>query len=297
MMIAGFAFAVFQQSVDPMNLPIGLKGSVAARIDQITNCTNGKSVSLDEVVKAAEGRRFVFVGEEHDNPDAHRWQESVIEALHQAGRDVVIGLEMYQRPKQAYLDNWILKRYSEEQFLTESDWKGQWGLPFELYQPIFDYAKQNGIRIAALNVPRDWVRIVSRTGFDSLPDDVKAQLPKLYLDDADHKKIFQALIGEGHPGGSMDAMYRGQVLWDEAMADSALAYFEHRYTTPRTVMVILAGNGHVMYRRGINFRIKRRTGEDGVTLVTVSIKKPESHTMVSAGIADFVIGIHQTAQH
>ncbi|MER3465802.1 MAG: hypothetical protein C4340_00885, partial [Armatimonadota bacterium] len=58
-----------------------------------------------------------------------------------------------------------------------------------------------------------------------------------------------------------------------------------------TVLVVLAGNGHVLYRQGINYRIERRTGERGVTVVTVGMEGGALTRRVSADVGDYVIGI------
>ena len=78
-------------------------------------------------------------------------------------------------------------------------------------------------------------------------------------------------------------MYAAQVLWDEAMADSALKYRAARPQPSNALFVVLAGAGHVMYKQGINWRIARRAGLDGVTVVMV-----DAPGKVARGIADFV---------
>lgn len=289
-MLVELLLTALQTPVDPYQLEFNTKAKVNVSLNRVTDTSTGKYVTLDDIARAADGKHFVYVGEEHDNPDAHRWQALIIRALHERGRDVIIGLEMYQRPKQQFLDYWTLGRFTEEQFLQESDWKNQWGFAWELYQPIFLYAKEQRLRMVALNVPRDWVRAVSRSGVQALPEEALAQLPELFLGNENHRKLFEALLGGGHPGPSLDGMYRGQVLWDEAMADTMLRYMSERYTTDRTVFVVVAGNGHVMYNQGINYRIERRTQQRGINVVTVSTSTDKPTIRVSADLGDYLIG-------
>jgi hypothetical protein len=56
------------------------------------------------------------------------------------------------------------------------------------------------------------------------------------------------------------------------------------HPSPRTVMVVIAGSGHVMYRQGINWRVKNRTGDAGITVVMGSEEKARE---VSTGLGDF----------
>lgn len=91
-------------------------------------------------------------------------------------------------------------------------------------------------------------------------------------------------------GPQGDNIYAAQCLWDEGMADSALKYVARRYGSvenmpKNTVFVIVAGMGHGLYKQGINWRIKTRTGKDTLTLINVEAEKESS---VSRGLADFV---------
>ncbi|MGI8923478.1 MAG: ChaN family lipoprotein [Fimbriimonadales bacterium] len=280
--------------IDVYNLPIGKPGHIELRVNLVLNTRDGNSATLKDIVDAARGKRFVFVGESHDNPDAHRWQADIIEALSDAGRSVIVGMEMYTRPKQHFMNLWTLGKLSEEDFIERSDWKGQWGFDYALYRPIFDVVNSRRLRLVGLNIPRDWVRAVGRGGYDALPDDAKKELPSLYMDNKEHRLVFDALMG-GHPIASPN-VYAAQVLWDEGMADTAIKYLMKTSVTDNTVFVVIAGNGHTMYGQGINYRIKRRTGLDGVTVATVDIPKDKQSLKVARGIGDFVIGVTSTQQ-
>lgn len=284
--MTAFALGLVAQGAEPdaLSLPIGTPGAVQALPNQIVATRSGKAVTLDDLAAAADGTRWVYVGESHDNADHHKMQAAVIDALIKRGRNVVVGFEMFTRPVQQNLNGWTLGWYTDEEFVAKSDWKTQWGFDYALYKPIFDTIKANRLPMVALNVPRDWVRTASRQGYDALPADAKSQLPEMFLGNKDHRSIFEAMVG-GHAGGAVDGMYRGQVMWDEGMADSALKYMDEYPRSPKTVMVVVAGSGHVMYEQGINWRIERRTKENGVTLVMIDGTESRK---VSKGLADFV---------
>ena len=255
---------------------------------QIKDMSNDHIAGIDNIVKAANGKRFVFLGESHTNPEHHKFQAHVIEAFARSGRTVIVGFEMFQRPKQSALNPWTMGMWSEEQFLTETDWKHQWGYDFALYRPIFEVTREYKIPMVALNIPRDWVRAVGRSGFSGLTEEQRRELPTpLGTYNPVHRQIFTAMIGSAHPmtGTSADNMYSGQVLWDEAMADSALKYLDAHSFGSDPVFIVIAGSGHVMYGQGINWRIFKRTGEKGVTVVMVDGDKPVT---VSRGLGDFV---------
>lgn len=280
--IAGIAFA---QSLDPLLLPIGRSGVAEVEEGTIVELRSGRRAQVADIVRAAEGKRFVYLGESHDNPRHHRLQAEVVEALAESGRDVIVGFEMFTRPMQSALDPWTLGWWSEDEFVERSNWKGQWGFDFALYRPIFEATRKHRLRMVALNVPREWVRAVARGGPSALPEVAKSEVPELNLGNRDHRRVFDTLMG-GHPAAGVQGenMYAAQVLWDTAMADSALRYLASRPTTSKTVMVVIAGSGHVMYGQGINYRVWQRTGESGVTLVMVGTP---GVAKVSRGLADF----------
>lgn len=285
--LLGFA-SLLAGDVDPMNLPLGpRKGSIEISAGQIVDTRTQKQASAEDIAKAAEGCRFVYLGESHTNADHHKLQAAVIEALARRGRDVIVGFEMFTRPRQQDLNAWTLGWQSEAEFIQQSGWKTEWGFDFNLYKPIFDATKRLHLPMVALNVPRDWVKTVGRQGLKGLNQQQLDQLPK-EIDTGwkDHKQFFEAMIG-GHPmaGPMGDNMYAAQVLWDTGMADSALKYWDRTPRNTKTVIVIIAGVGHTAYGICINGRIAKRTGEKGIT---VSMVETDAKTTVSRGLGDFV---------
>jgi uncharacterized iron-regulated protein len=272
------------QGVDPMNLGLGF--STEAPIGTIFDLRMERTATLADVAKAADGKRWVFLGENHATTEHQNMEAAVIEALVKRKRKVIVGLEMLTRPTQSTLDEWIQTNIAEDAFLTKIDWKKQWGFDFKFYRPVFEVSRKYKLPMVALNVPRDWVRQVGRKGFDGLTAEQKAELPaSMSLDNADHRAVFTALMG-GHPmtGPQGDNVYAAQVLWDEGMADTALKAREKG--DKNAVFVVIAGSGHIMYNQGINYRIKKRTNETGVTLTMGQAPGPTS--MVSRGLGDFV---------
>ncbi|MCX7799135.1 MAG: ChaN family lipoprotein [Fimbriimonadales bacterium] len=279
------AAAMVQGPSDPLRLPIGPPGFVRVEPGSLVDASSGKPASMDDLVRAAQDRRFVLLGESHDDAAHHRFQAEAIQALVKAGRNVIVGLEMFTRPVQDRLHAWTLGWRTEDEFLRESEWKTQWGFDFALYRPIFEVVRSNRLPMVALNVPRDWVRAVGRGGLAALTAEQRAELPSdIDLGWKDHRRLFEAMMG-GHPltGSQGENVYAAQVLWDVGMADTALKFMERWGRSSNAVMVILAGSGHVMYNQGINGRIRARTGEPVLSVVMIG-----RGGEVSRGLGDFV---------
>ncbi|MFI5386399.1 MAG: ChaN family lipoprotein [Fimbriimonadales bacterium] len=288
MLLTGPAlYLALQAQTDPNRLPIGQKGEATVPVGQIYDLNHQRRSTVQDIVEAAKGKRFVYLGENHATTDHQQMEAEVIAALVGSGRHVVVGMEMYQRPKQSWLDQWSNGSVSETDFLEQSDWKGQWGFDFSFYRPVFQVVRDNSLPLIGLNVPRDWVRAVGKQGFAGLPDDAKADLPpNMDLGNKDHRAMFDALIGGGgHPMAGMENMYAAQVLWDEAMSDTAIKYLDKAPKDSKTVFVVIAGSGHVEYKQGINWRVAKRKAGDGITVVMVQSNEPAT---VSRGLGDFV---------
>ena len=272
---------------NPYQLPIGTPGTMQVRTGEIVRGTNGRKVAMRDVVRAAENVRYILLGESHDHPEHHQMQADVISALAKSGRDVVVGFEMFTRPNQPNLYGWSLGWGSEDDFIQESNWKKEWGFDFGIYRPVFQAVRQHRLPMVALNVPRDWVRTVGRGGYGALTDAQRAELPTgMSLENREHRSVFESLMG-GHPleGTRGENMYAAQVLWDEGMADSALKWMARRAPNPKSIMVILAGSGHVMYGQGINARLLRQQGEKSVSVVMIEGDEPST---VRRGLGYFV---------
>lgn len=271
------------QDIDPYGLDIGAPGKVRVGLGY-TDTTSGKASSVEDIAKAADGLRFVFVGESHNSPDHHKAQADIIRALVKRGRDVTVGFEMFTRDNQPNINGWTLGWWSDEEFQIRSDWKKQWGYPYPLYKPIFDAVKEHGLPMVALNVPRDWVRQVGRTGPSAITPERQPWVPKLDLTNTQHRAVFNSLMG-GHPMPGIDNIYAAQVTWDTGMAQSALDSMAGS-RNKRRVMVVCAGSGHVMYGQGINWRVTQQTRERVLNVVGIDGDKPRE---VSRGLGDYVL--------
>ena len=145
------------------------------------------------------------------------------------------------------------------------------------------YALEHQIPIVALNASRELTMALSKSGFDDLSDELKTQLPSSYdWSDKTYEKRLRKSY-EAHPNysGKFEDFLRGQLTWDESMAERAAQYLQQH---PEMRMLILAGSGHIAYGSGIPNRIKRR-----INVEQYSILVSEDHMPMSGNIADFLV--------
>lgn len=272
-------------------------------LDGITDAGTGEVLAPSELAPRLSGVRLLLVGESHTNADFHQIQLRVIEELYRAGRPLLIGLEMYPYTEQRYLDQWIDGLLTEEGFVRLSRWYRNWGYNWGYYRDIFLFARDRGIRMFAVNAPREAIAAVREKGFDALSPEEAAFLPR-QVDTAsqDHRALIRSFFGGDDPlhGGmspeQFEAMYTAQSTWDAAMGHNAVkALREHG--VPGSVMVVLAGSGHVAYGLGIQRQVapgfEKEFGGRIAVLVPVPVRDEDGDPVdkVQASYADFVWGV------
>jgi uncharacterized iron-regulated protein len=200
-----------------------------------------KELLMAQALAKLKKNRIILVGERHSNRRHHRAQLSVIQALNEAGLQVVIGLEMFRKDNQPALDRWISGDIDEKSF--EKIYYDNWNFPWKAYRKIFEYSRDHKIPMIGLNVPREITRQVSREGFNSLSQEQKGKLAEVScIVDQDYMNYIRKAFG-GHAHGQLNFIYfcEAQLVWDSAMAVYSLDYLNRN---PDAIVVILTGTGH-----------------------------------------------------
>ncbi len=216
--------------------------------------------TLEDVIEGVSGKKIVYVGEYHDQYAHHEVELEVIKGLYQKDSKIAIGMEMFQKPFQKVIDDYIAGAIDEREFLKKTEYFKRWGYDYTLYKPILDFARDEKIPVVALNIRREIVDKVSKSGLDSLTEEEKKEVPQgMDLSDNKYrdrlKKAFNRHKGSGEK--NFDFFYQAQILWDESMA---LSVDEFLKKNPDYRMVVLAGSGHLSYGSGIPKRAFRRNG-------------------------------------
>ncbi len=242
-------------------------------------------MSLPEVLPRVSGKRIVYVGEYHDRFSNHAVELEVIKALHRKSKKIAIGMEMFQRPFQKVLDEYIAGTIDERAMLKGTEYFKRWGFDYNLYRPVLTYAREQKIPVIALNIRNEIVDKVSKGGIDSLSAEEKKEIPaKMDLSDEDYKKRLHEVFDK-HKGLKMntfDFFYQSQILWDESMSQSIDDLLKRRPDLQKDgQVVVIAGSGHLSFGSGIPKRTFKRNGMDyAIVLNDIDIKKD---------VADYII--------
>ncbi len=226
--------------------------------------TPDRLLRTDEVVSHIREADVVLLGERHDLKDHHRWQLHTLGALQGQPGLKAVGFEMFNRPHQPALDQWIEGEMGERDLLRQTEWHATWGFPPALYTPLFHFTRLHRMPTVALNVERGLVRRIREEGWANVPEDERYGIG----DPAPATEGYEerlAGVYAGHPEteNGLEGFMRAQLFWDRAMAEG-LADAAERFGTPVAGIV---GRGHAMYGYGIPHQLNDLGIENVVVLL------------------------------
>ncbi|QPJ64906.1 MAG: PDZ domain-containing protein [Candidatus Nitrohelix vancouverensis] len=279
---------VFAREAQPEEFAVPNQGSPYIDLHEppvgsIHHLPTGIRVSQNQLIDALSGSRVIYIGETHDNTEAHRVQLEIIKALAQRG-PISVGVEMFRRSSKERLDSWNRGELSEQEFRRQ--FHEDWGGGYPLYQPIFEYLRERSIPLIGLKSSKD---TESRYREGSI-----GEFPEIDLHDPYHRAYSMSTFG-GH-SEKVEKPYRMLLLWEEAMAQTVAEFLKNDETGQRK-LIVLAGGFHVQYGFGIPKRAFRRVPHAYSIVLPEVIEVPEElkdremtieHVSIPLYAADYV---------
>ncbi len=227
--------------------------------------------SITAAVTETIDSQIFLVGEHHDNPRHHAHELELIREIHEkAEKPLAIGLEMFETGYQEQLDEWVHGNLGLDDFIKI--YYANWDQPWSLYRDIFFYAREHGIHLIGLNIPRKIVHKVARSGYASLTAQDMSSLPAGLACDVtpEYESFIHKVFGwHNDTNESFTNFCEAQVLWDSVMAINLLKFNREN---PATKLVVLAGDGH-SWKPGIPRQISLRQD------LSMAIFLPESRKL------------------
>jgi uncharacterized iron-regulated protein len=211
----------------------------------------------------------------------------VVKALFERDHRLMVGMEMFQRPAQAALDEFVFGTIDEAELLRRTEYFTRWGWDYRYYRDVLLFAKQNGIPVIALNAPTEVRRKVGRSGIASLTPGERTQIAEEIDTTIEAHREFLKEMFDAHPMGNrkFEYFYEAQCVWEDTMAESAAVALEKR---PDHRMVVLVGGGHVRQRYGIPVRAERR-GAEPYSILLCTIDGPHIEEYLANDYADWLV--------
>ncbi|HEY9648350.1 MAG TPA: ChaN family lipoprotein, partial [Chroococcidiopsis sp.] len=261
---------------------------------QLVNPAEPETVyRLDTVIDDLAQATVVYLGETHDSQADHAAQLQIIEALYRRSHRLAIGMEMFQRPFQAALDQYLAGTISEAELRQRTEYDQRWGYAWANYAPILRFAKEHQIPLLALNTPTEVTQKVAQKGLSALTPNERRWIPPdadIDLSSQSYRQFLRPIYDEFHDGhgtaSGFENFFLSQVLWDETMAEAIARFLT---THPQHQVVVLAGQGHIVYGYGIPSRVARRQARRRFSQRLVLLNpSPLLHTDDTTGLADYL---------
>lgn len=247
--------------------------------------SKGKEVSYKKMLKQLNEQEMIFFGELHNNTISHWLQLELTRDLYALrGTQLVLGAEMFETDNQVIMNEYFLGFISQSNFEKEMR---MWSNYSTDYKPLVEFAKENGLRFVAANVPRRYASMVAREGLDRLAD-----LPA-------HSKIFLAPLPikvdmNVNCYKEMLEMGGGNKFFPQAqmIKDATMAHFMLENWSKGELALHFNGAFHSDNKEGIIYYVKQKMPNIKIGNITTveqdDIKKLEKENF---GKADFIIAV------
>ena len=292
---------------DPQQLAIGdparAQRQAPVVLDAVTDTATGELITDRDMAARLSAVSVLFMGEQHTDSNFHLAQLRTIQALHAAGRRVIIALEMFPWTQPPALAAWSRGKLTEQQFLDQSAWYETWSHHWGYYRDIFLFAHDNHLALVGINAPRDVVKTVRAKGLDGLDAAARARMPpSIDLTNTEHRQLFRAYfdpedaLHSKMPPEQLESLYQAQVTWDSAMGWNAGQALP-KPDDPRAIVVVLIGAGHVAYGLGAERQLKAHFKGRIASLIPVMVKAADGKPVstVSASYANYIWGVPYSA--
>ncbi len=248
--------------------PLDRDHSLVGRIVQLADREEITSARLADI---AATREFVLLGEKHDNPDHHRLQAWMIDALVARGRRPAVAMEMLDTDQAPVLAEYLKQRPRDAAGLGAAvGWKARGWPDWSIYAPIAETALQAGLPIVSADLTRAELRTVGRDGMAALAEPIRARLQRAPNLDAPQAASLAQELRDSHcgqlPDEALPRMANVQWARDAHMAAAML-------DSPSGA-VLIAGAGHVRRDRGVPWHLRHvAPGRSIVVLALVEVEE------------------------
>lgn len=248
---------------------------------------SGKEISYEKMVREISRGDILLFGELHNNPIAHWLQYEVTESLHRK-RELVLGAEMVEADNQEPLNDYLGGRITAKALDTLAR---LWPNHKTDYAPLVDFARENGLRFIATNIPRRYANLVFKKDFpalDSLTTQEKGWMAPLPIE------YDPALPGYAAMTGMMGNHTSETLPKAQAIKDATMAHFITANHPGGKLFIHFHGTYHSDNYEGILWYLKRtRPQLRAVTIATVSQADARKLDRENLRKADFILCVDE----
>jgi uncharacterized iron-regulated protein len=254
----------------------------------------GKKADYEDIVKAASKSDVAFFGEMHDNPVSHWLELELTKNLFAArGKDLILSAEMFETDNQILIDEYFTVIIKESSFESEVRlWKNY----ATDYKPLLNFAKENGLKFVASNIPRRYASVVSTGGFEALlkiPSEELRFIAPLPIDYDPELACYKDMLSMGSSiGGPMGGKVSENLPKAQAIKDATMAKSIANSWQKGQVVIHYNGSYHSDRHMGILWYLnKYNPSIKAITITSVLQDDIDKILDENKGLADFIIAI------
>jgi uncharacterized iron-regulated protein len=248
----------------------------------------GKKSDYEDIIKETSKSDFVFFGELHDNPIAHWLELELTKSLYAVkARNLMLAAEMFETDNQILIDEYFAGIIKESSFETEIR---KWSNYSTDYKPLLNFAKENGLKFVASNIPRRYAAVVATGGFEALEKisaDGKKFIPPLPVEYDPELPCYKDMLSMG---GDAKSHSSPNIPKAQAIKDATMAYSILKNWQKGKYVLHFNGSYHSDRHMGIIWYLKRNNPDVKVsTIATVLQDDINKLNNEFKGTADFII--------
>ncbi len=227
----------------------------------------GHEIGTTEMARGLAQADVVLFGELHGTAWIHRLQLELTREIFSLKKDgLVLGVEMFEADNQLILDEYLAGKILHRHLADEAKtWQG-----YETdYRPLVEFAREQGLRFIATNIPRRYANLVAREGL--------AALGRLSAEAARYMAPLPITVDLATPGyrelqkmGAAHGM--GMVpenfVAAQAVKDATMAHFIMQNRPAAGVLLHFNGDYHSRCCGGICWHLKQADPE--LSIVTIA---------------------------
>jgi len=229
-------------------------------VGTVWDVATGGALTPETLVARLAQRRYVLLGEKHDNPDHHRLQAWIVRELIAAGRRPAIAFEMFRADQADPIARHLAASPGDASGLGDAlEWRRSGWPAWSMYAPIADAALRARLPLIAANLSQTTTAALRRDGEGALDptETVRLRLDRP-LPEAVRLRIATE-IRDGHCGQFPEPLVdRFSIIQRVRDAHMAAALRE----AGGDGAVLIAGVGHV--RRDVGVPRALPDGEVGI---------------------------------
>jgi len=254
----------------------------------------GRKADYGDMLKAAIKADVVFFGELHDNPIAHWLEYEITKDLHsEKGKDLILAAEMFETDNQLIIDEYFAGTIKESSFESEAR---LWSNYKTDYKPLLNFARENGLKFVASNIPRRYASAVASGGFESLSllssEALKYVVPLPIEYDPELPCYKEMLSMDGSVAGPMANKVSENLPKAQAIKDATMANSIVKFRQPSQTVIHYNGSYHSDRYMGIIWYLNKYSPDLKISTITTVLQDDVGKMKDEfLGKADFIIVI------